>query len=141
MSKWTKYLKMIGALPKISSVSLPQEPYYPIPEHEKAVNEVLSLLKASQHSISITGIGGIGKTTIAAEVTKKALKQGLFDDFVWVTAKLNKLIDSEVKDTSRPILTLGNLLNQIFSKLAYEDIGVDTLARKKERLKAILSST
>lgn len=57
--------------------------------------------------VSIRGFPGAGKTTLAIEAAWAAIKQGLFDQVIWVTI-------------GRPPLTLDELLGSIFDTIGKE---------------------
>jgi tetratricopeptide (TPR) repeat protein len=58
------------------------------------------------------GIGGIGKTSLAVEAAYRCMERGLFDAFVFVSAKQNALAPGGVREVEPAARTLDEFLNE-----------------------------
>lgn len=83
--------------------------------HQDHLLEKLSL-HDSPYILSITGIGGIGKTSLADSIVRRVIAEGLFSEVGWVTARQQKL----------------NLMAQIESVSAYQPNAQTTEAIVRE---------
>ncbi|GIK37960.1 MAG: hypothetical protein BroJett011_17930 [Chloroflexota bacterium] len=86
--------------------------------------------------ISIDGIGGIGKTSLAAAVTREIMPTGRFEDIVWVSAKQEEFLPQiGLEFTSHPALDPNTLTNSLLEQL---DPNL-SLARPAEEKKLLLT--
>lgn len=92
--------------------------------------------------IAIDGIGGIGKTTLANNLTREVLMQGRFDAVAWVSAKQEEFLPGfGVRATNRPALDGERLTDALLTQLT--DTPSLTLpnrekqARLQQQLKAV----
>lgn len=111
---------------------------------EDQVTELSTLLAAHDAPwiVSIEGIGGIGKTTLAAEVMRHLANTLAFYDFGWVSAQPTILdLGGGVRPKHQPALTAMALVDMLIQQLAPELTGgLDTvpgqaLAVLRHRLK------
>jgi hypothetical protein len=63
---------------------------------EQELQLILDALRSTKPSrlVCIDGLGGVGKTALAEEVVRRALKEGIFSRLHWKTAKLEGLVGS-----------------------------------------------
>ncbi|MBV7338324.1 AAA family ATPase [Chloroflexi bacterium TSY] len=89
--------------------------------------------------IAIEGIGGVGKTTLADALMRKAISDSLFDEIAWVTARqVNLHLDGSMEAVQKPALTAQSLVEDLLRQLLPDVLqGSD---RSAERLLAILES-
>src|ERR1700730_6208154 len=85
------------------------------------VSELEGILEALSPStrawiISLTGVGGIGKSELAIKAAHMAVERKLFTGIVWVTAKESWLTYEGIK-TQYSVVSLDDLLNTIISVL------------------------
>ena len=76
------------------------------------ISGLAALLKgpAGPWLLSIEGIGGIGKTTLAAAVMRRLAAENAFEEFGWVSAQVVGLdLCGQVHSRPRPVLTDGGL--------------------------------
>lgn len=94
---------------------LPNEPYYPLPGRERELNALLASLKDPQGSIVITidGLGGLGKTALALELTRRALHQGVFKSVIGGSAKQELFTGGEIVKVNEATLGFDALLDAI----------------------------
>ena len=99
---------------------------------DKAVETVGSALNAVAHSwlISIEGIGGLGKTTLANTLVKEKVagwqggkvvesQEVTYQDIAWVSAKQEEYLpDRGIQSTGKPALDEESLMDQLLAQLA-----------------------
>lgn len=88
------------------------------------VSEALDLLKEvlilpePPWIVSIEGIGGIGKTSLADALVRQLIEQGLFDDFAWMsTQRLTFSLGGTIESLVRPALTVDDLVDCLLKQL------------------------
>ncbi len=108
---------------------------------EEQLNTLASLLIAPEAPwlIVITGIGGIGKTTVADAVVRRLAEEGAFDDIGWVTARETIFHAGTLTPIPRPTLTAQALVEALAAQLGVahpgEPTSEETLAALVQRLK------
>ncbi|HEY3310327.1 MAG TPA: NB-ARC domain-containing protein [Anaerolineales bacterium] len=90
--------------------------------------------------ISISGLGGIGKTAVALETAEICLREGLFEKVIWETSKEEGFIGSDVQQLSPSFSSLDSLITNIAIKLNQERIARErNLKNKLNLLRFILT--
>ena len=112
-----------------SMANLPRRPYFVGREYE--LNAVLQSLQPNSRTfiIGIEGIGGVGKSALAIEVSYRCLENDLFESVIWISAKESILtlhgiepIIPEAKSLSDILITIGtNLGNLTIGNLSIQD--------------------
>ena len=80
---------------------------------EPQICQLATLLKGAQGPwlLSIEGIGGIGKTTLAAAVMRRLASETAFEEFGWVSAQEVGLdLCGELRPRPQPVLTMEALV-------------------------------
>jgi tetratricopeptide (TPR) repeat protein len=72
--------------------------------------------------VLVDGIGGIGKTALAVEAAYRCQEQGLFDVFIFVSAKQTILAPSGIREQTSAVRTLDECLNETTRVLGQPDI-------------------
>ena len=72
--------------------------------------------------VLVDGIGGIGKTALAVEAAHRCKEAGLFDAFIFVTAKQNLLAPGGIRELTPAARTLDDFLNETARVLGRPDI-------------------
>jgi LuxR family glucitol operon transcriptional activator len=88
--------------------------------------------------ITITGAGGVGKTSLALKVIQELTQNpnfNKFDAIIWLSAKENKLTHLGIEDIEPTIKSYEELLDTIITVLQF-DIG-ETIAKKEEIVNTI----
>lgn len=88
---------------------------------DAALDELWAILMARDAPwvITIEGIGGIGKTSLADALTRRALYNTHFADIAWVTARQEQwTFDGTTQPLDRPALTREALINTILTQLS-----------------------
>ena len=80
---------------------------------EKFLQEVTDALLSRHFVISISGIGGVGKTALAREVAERALDNGIFDAVIWTSAKVEKLTSTGIEKIFGPPTTTRTIIDTI----------------------------
>jgi len=109
--------------------NLPRRPYFVGRENE--LNSVLQSLQPSSRTfiIGIEGIGGVGKSALAIEVSYRCIENELFESVIWISAKESVLtlhgiepIIPEAKSLSDILITIGTTLgNLTIGNLSIQD--------------------
>ena len=67
--------------------------------------------------VALAGMGGIGKTTLADLVARRAIQRGVFDDIGWVTAQQHAFsAASGVRTLAQPALSADALLRNLLGQ-------------------------
>jgi LuxR family glucitol operon transcriptional activator len=109
--------------------NLPRRPYFVGREAE--LRAVLESLQPNSRTfiIGIEGIGGVGKSALAIEVSHRCLEADLFESVIWISAKESILtlhgiepIIPEAKSLSDILITIGTSLgNPTIGNLSIQD--------------------
>jgi len=109
--------------------SLPRRPYFVGREEE--IKTILQSLQPNSRTfiIGVEGIGGVGKSTLAIEVSYRCIENDLFEAVIWISAKEAILtlhgiepVIPEAKSLSDILITIGtNLGNPTIGNLSIQD--------------------
>ena len=109
--------------------SLPRRPYFVGREEE--IHTILQSLQPNSRTfiIGIEGIGGVGKSTLATEVSYRCIENDLFESVIWISAKESILtlhgiepVIPEAKTLSDILITIGTTLgNPTIGNLSIQD--------------------
>jgi hypothetical protein len=68
--------------------------------------------------VSISGIGGIGKTSLADALVRQIIRQGFYNDFGWVSGRQNFFnLGGSIKEIKKPALTMAALVEALVGQL------------------------
>lgn len=68
--------------------------------------------------ISIEGLGGLGKTSLADALCRRVIEQDLFDDLGWISVRQRVLnLGSGIKPVAAPALTAEDLVEKLLTQL------------------------
>lgn len=96
---------------------LPNKDYTKFIGRKNEYHEVLDEIKRHHFIISIDGIGGVGKSTLALEIVYNVYDQRLFDSVLWFSAKKEKFIFSQITSVDPEFENLEKLLELIAEEL------------------------
>ena len=109
--------------------SLPRRPYFVGREEE--IRTILQSLQPNSRTfiVGIEGIGGVGKSTLATEVSYRCIENDLFESVIWISAKESVLtlhgiepVIPEAKTLSDILITIGTALgNPTIGNLSIQD--------------------
>ncbi len=126
-----KYSKQIDGLTTNSKAieksnvlaSLPRRPYFVGREEE--IKSILESLQPNSRTfiIGIEGIGGVGKSTLATEVSYLCIENDLFESVIWISAKESILTLHGIEPVIPEAKTLSDILITIGSSLGNPTIG------------------
>ena len=94
--------------------------------------------RASNRVISVDGLGGLGKTALAAELVRRAIGAGLYEGVIGETAKQEILGDEEIIQLRDAVLDYEGLLDTLARQLQRWDLFTMGLKDKEAVLGRIL---
>jgi hypothetical protein len=105
----------------------------------KEMDVVLRALSPEDRTwgVLLDGIGGIGKSALAIEAAYRCKEEGLFDTFIFFSAKRNILDPSGIRELKPAALTLDEFLNE--TALVLGQPGIARLADNDKR-RALLNA-
>jgi hypothetical protein len=105
---------------------------------EALLDRIVSVLQEQNGPwiVSLDGMGGIGKTALAAEVARQCLDEKLFETLVWVNALKREYPDAPQEESS--VLTFEMALNAIGSQLGDDEVPRLRSEEKHKRIQFLL---
>jgi tetratricopeptide (TPR) repeat protein len=134
IARYSKQIEGISATGKEREktsliANLPRRPYFVGREAE--IRTILQSLQPNSRTfiIGLEGIGGVGKSALATEVSHLCAENDLFESVIWISAKESILtlhgiepILPEAKSLSEILITIGaNLGNPTIGNLSIQD--------------------
>lgn len=111
---------------------------------ETTVNEIMETLADPETAwlISVEGMGGIGKTSLADFLARRVIEENTFDEVGWISARQDRFaLDGDISAQSQPALTGEALIEALARQLIPELVSTDRyssdelLSRIRMRLK------
>lgn len=96
--------------------------------------------KEDHYIITLDGLGGIGKTALADQVTRDLTKLTFFDEIAWVTAKhthLSTLGRLQV-ESGRPALTFPMLIDELTNQFELPEHSTGSHLKRQQMVKRFL---
>jgi hypothetical protein len=92
--------------------------------------------------VSIEGLGGIGKTTMAQRVALSAANRGVLEDVLWISVRQMGLPLADAgKKLKNPVDSLDDLVNQLADLVGHQAIIGLSIEAKIERMRRLFNST
>ena len=119
--------------------SLPRRPYFVGREEE--IRTILESLQPNSRTfiIGIEGIGGVGKSTLATEVSYRCIEKDLFESVIWISAKESILTLHGIEPIIPEAKTLSDILITIGTTLGNPTIGNLSIQEQIKRAYNLLS--
>jgi tetratricopeptide (TPR) repeat protein len=110
---------------------------------DKEMDRVLGALGPEERGwgVVIDGIGGIGKTALAVEAAYRCKERGLFEAFIFVSAKQKRLEPSGIRAETRAATTLDEFVNETARALGKPGIAKLTGEDRRRALLDALRTT
>ncbi|MFX0138823.1 MAG: NB-ARC domain-containing protein, partial [Candidatus Hodarchaeota archaeon] len=96
--------------------------------------------KTAPYALSIIGLGGIGKTSLALEVVNRIKDMNLFHRVLWCTCKKDILIGRDIVRIKNTINYSEGIIRDLCRQLHYSDWQTSDLSRIQVYLKSVLKS-
>ena len=119
--------------------NLPRRPYFVGREQE--IKAILQSLQPSNRTfiIGIEGIGGVGKSALAIEISHLCVENDLFESVIWISAKESVLTLHGVEPIIPEAKSLTDILITIGTNLGNPTIGNMTLPEQIRRAYNLLA--
>jgi tetratricopeptide (TPR) repeat protein len=144
IARYSKQIESIDTTSKEAEksnvlASLPRRPYFVGREEE--IRTILQSLQPNSRTfiIGIEGIGGVGKSTLATEVSYRCLENDLFESVVWISAKESILTLHGIEPVIPEAKTLSDILITIGTNLGNPTIGNLSIQEQIKRAYNLLS--
>ena len=104
--------------------AIPDEPYYPLPGREQDVNLLLMALQDAQGPlcIAVDGLGGLGKTSLAVELARRALHQQFFEGVIGDSAQQELFTGGDLIQVREAVLDFDHLLDALARQLGHWEL-------------------
>jgi tetratricopeptide (TPR) repeat protein len=119
--------------------SLPRRPYFVGREEE--IKTILQSLQPDNRTfiVGIEGIGGVGKSALAIEVSHRCVEEELFESVIWISAKESVLTLHGVEPIIPEAKSLTDILITIGTALGNPTIGNLSLQEQIRRAYSLLA--
>lgn len=124
----------------VKPTPLPTKNYQQLIGRDHQITEILDKFQ-TQNFIHITGLGGIGKTSLAHEVADVCLQRQLCEAVVWTHAKVEFFHNTRIEVARSAEYDFEFVLNEIGRQLSGGDISHLSLEKKRERVRALLQQS
>lgn len=95
---------------------------------ENEITRIMNVLRDPKGLpfISISGLGGIGKTALARAVASECQQENLFSQIIWETAQYEIVSGSDIVSSKPSFFTLRSLVVNILTKLGLPNISQES---------------
>ncbi len=119
--------------------NLPRRPYFVGRDQE--IQTILQSLNPNSRTfiIGIEGIGGVGKSALAIEVSHRCIEESLFESVIWISAKESVLTLYGIESILPEAKSLSDILITIGASLGNPTIGNMTIQDQIKRAYNLLA--
>ena len=138
-----KQFEAVLKAPPNWSTTLPyMEPYYALSDRDVELEKLIQVLRnpEGRRIIAIDGLGGLGKTATAIEISRRCVTEGLFERVVGESAKQERMVGPQVETIPQAPASLKfeDLLDKIAQQLGRWDIPTMNPKEKHANLQYLL---
>jgi tetratricopeptide (TPR) repeat protein len=144
IARYSKQIKNITSTTKEQEKSsalagLPRRPYFVGRDEE--IKTILGSLEPNSRTfiIGIEGVGGMGKSALAIEVSHRCIENDLFEAVIWISAQESILTLHGIEPIIPEAKTLSDILITIGTSLGNPTIGNLSLQEQVRRAYALLA--
>lgn len=126
-----------------SIINLPDKPAYGrLVGRDEALTAVVNALQSSSGKsvVSISGLGGIGKTAVAYEVIKRVMQSGRFEKLAWESAKSEDFTGVRIRQRHTQTNSFATVLASYAHQLGFESLAIQSPEVLHYRLRDALRS-
>jgi hypothetical protein len=123
---------------------LPGKTYSTLFGREKELDAIIDVLQdpRGKRIVSISGLGGIGKTALANEVAEKCRNNGQYHKVLWRSAKEETISGGKIQLLTSSSVSFESILNDMANLLEKPEIVREKdLDKKRIRIKSLLELT
>jgi hypothetical protein len=119
---------------------IPDDRYYPLPGRERLLSTMVNTLidTSGPSMIVITGLGGLGKTAAAAEISRRLLQEHQFEAVIGDSAKEQLFAGGDIVQLRKATLDFDALLDSIARQLGRWEIPTLKAAEKRSVIGRLL---
>jgi tetratricopeptide (TPR) repeat protein len=144
IARYSKQIKNVTSAAKEEEkssalASLPRRPYFVGREEE--IKTILGSLQPNSRTfiIGIEGVGGMGKSALAIEVSHRCIENDLFEAVIWISAQESILTLHGIEPVIPEAKTLSDILITIGTSLGNPTIGNLSMLEQVRRAYALLA--
>jgi transcriptional regulator with XRE-family HTH domain len=120
--------------------SIPDERYYHLPGREQDLALLLTALRDLNGTpmVALDALGGMGKTSMAVELSRRALRERLFEGVVGESAKQELFVGGKIVRVNEATLAFDDLLDAVVRQLGRYELLTMASAEKQAAIAQLL---
>lgn len=138
----TKVSQAVPSDTHSASRYLPPKSYHRFVGRFDEQDRIISALHDLNHRaiITIIGLGGIGKTTLAREIVEECLNEDFFNHIVWTSFKTEYFISEDIAQIDPLSYSFDDLLSEIGRQCDQPNIAQMAPGQKRASVKSLLAT-